>query len=62
MTDNVEQQMINEANRAILDYCKNVQGEVYYEDYDIRELIEESCLQSRDVFGYCNNASDYYYV
>ena len=54
--------MINEANRAILDYCKNVQGEVYYEDYDIRELIEESCLQSRDVFGYCNNASDYYYV
>lgn len=59
LTDNVEQQMINEANRAILDYCKNVQGEVYYEDYDIRELIEESCLQSRDVFGYCNNGTPY---
>ena len=59
LTGNVEQQMIKEANRAILDYCKNVQGEVYYEDYDIRNLIEEFCLQSRDVLRYYSNGEPY---
>ena len=59
LTDNVEQQMIKEVNRAILDYCKDVQGEVYYEDYDIRKLIEKFCLQSKDVLRYFSDGEPY---
>ena len=58
LPNDVEQSMIEEANRAIIDYCKDVPGEIYYEEYDIREVIE-SCLQSRDVLRYCSNGDPY---
>lgn len=58
LTADAEQSMLEEANRAIIDFCKDVPGDVYYEEYDIRELIEP-CLQSRDVLRYCNNGDPY---
>lgn len=40
--DNIDNIMVKEVNRSILDYCKNVLGEDYYEEYDMKEIIEES--------------------
>lgn len=34
--------MIEKINKSILDYCKNVIGENYYEEYDIKEIIDNS--------------------
>ena len=36
------------ANESILDYCKNVEGENYYEEYDVKDLIE-SCVIENEI-------------
>ncbi|MBQ7841158.1 MAG: restriction endonuclease [Lachnospiraceae bacterium] len=56
--DNIETIMIKEVNRAITDYCTNVPGEEYYEEYDVKMLLD-SCLESKDVFRYCSNGDPY---
>ena len=56
--DKLENIMVDEVNRAISDYCKNIPGEVYYEEYDVKPIIDE-CSKSRDVIRHCSNGDFY---
>lgn len=56
--DNLDRIMIEEINRSIVDYCNNVMGEDYYENYDMNEIIE-MCSISNDVVRYCANGDMY---
>lgn len=56
--DNIDKIMVAEVNRAILDYCKNVPGEDYYEEYDMQAIMEE-CSKSIDVIRHCSNGDLY---
>lgn len=56
--DDNKEIFIANINRSILDYCDNVLGENYYEDYDLGELIK-SCSKSTDVLRYSTNGDPY---
>ena len=55
--DNIDNIIVDEVNRAILDYCKNVSGEDYYEEYDMKEIIE-NCSYVRDVVRYYSDGME----
>ena len=56
--DNIDNIMVEEVNRSILDYCKNIPGEDYYEEYDMNVIIEE-CSKTIDVVRHCSNGDLY---
>jgi len=56
--DNIDSIIVEEVNRSILDYCKNVPGEDYYEEYDMKVIIEE-CSKTIDVVRHCSNGDLY---
>lgn len=55
--DNIDNIIVDEVNRSILDYCKNVSGEYYYEEYDMKEIIE-NCSYLRDVVRYYSDGME----
>lgn len=56
--EDYEKYFISGINRAIYDFCQDVPGETYYEDYDTSDLID-LCVETKEVVRYSSRDGAY---